>query len=243
MQHTTRRSARGSRRSLELSADVRRSYATTVSVVFLAFGLMAQKSRSLSRAPPRARTRKPMPLSRRAIPTTRPKSAICEAVKARLSAEVRAVSWIQTLRRPFSTGCFVCGSTSAHSELLVAPGPASSRLRRVGLRLEAAHLREGQTARRLERVDVHVLRERPRLGARVDRLVRDALRRDVDLGHVETGLLRLRGDARGGHVRRADDVLCCQVVLDRAVAVHAEGDRSDAECNQDDACDEPTHLE
>ena len=45
-----------------------------------------------------------MPLSSSAIPTTRPKSAICSAMYETFSAVARAVSVTHVLRAPFETG-------------------------------------------------------------------------------------------------------------------------------------------
>ena len=57
----------------------------------------------------------PIPVRRRAIPTTIPNRLICEASWLMLSALVSAVSLIQTCRAPFCTGCLVVGSIAANS--------------------------------------------------------------------------------------------------------------------------------
>jgi len=62
-----------------------------------------------------ARTRKPIPESRRAIPTTMPKTESCSAMYEVLSAVERAVSLIQMLRAGLSTGLPFCVSARAGS--------------------------------------------------------------------------------------------------------------------------------
>ena len=112
-----------------------------------------------------------MPLSSSAIPTISPKSAICSAMYETLSAVARAVSVTHVLRAAFETGLPLSSFAAAASSLV----PAGS----VGILRgdESSHLRVGESARRLEGVDPHVLREAARVGTRLDGLLGDVARR------------------------------------------------------------------
>ncbi|TML74475.1 MAG: GAF domain-containing protein [Actinobacteria bacterium] len=128
--------------------------------------------------------------------------------------------------------------------LLVVRAAALGELtcRRAWLRREAPHLRIRETARCLERMDPHVLREHTRLGARVDGLAGDALGREADRRR-KLRLLGLGLDRARRHVRCAHDRLLAEVVVDRAATVDAEDDRGDAECDENDAGGDPAILE
>src|SRR5206468_3371927 len=80
---------------------------------------------------------------------------------------------------------------------------------RVRFRLEAPYLRVAQAARRLERVDAHVLREATRLGAGVDALVDDIAGRQRD-ARRKPRLARRLLNLGGRHVGSADDVLLAE---------------------------------
>ena len=104
----------------------------------------------------------------------------------------------------------------------------AGRVLRVGSGDEAPHLRVGQAVGALECVLVHDLRERPRLGAGLNRLL-------GPLGR-ELGDCRVIGGAE-------DDLLLLEAVADRRAAVDAHGDRSGAEHHQHQPCDDAADHE
>ena len=107
---------------------------------------------------------------------------------------------------------------------------------------EAAHLRVRQIARRLERVNPHVARERPRAGARVDLLARHVDRRQLDACR-QTRLLGLRLDGGRRHVGRAHDLLELEAVTYGAPTVDTHDDCCDAECHEDCRGDDASDFE
>ena len=109
-------------------------------------------------------------------------------------------------------------------------------------RRETRQLRVGLPAGRLERVDAHVRGEAPGAVAVVHRLVRDGAGREVD-ARVEAGLGRGLVDAGRRHVGRAGDLLLREVVVDRAAAVEAGGDRSDAEGDEHDGGEDSAQFQ
>jgi hypothetical protein len=117
----------------------------------------------------------------------------------------------------------------------------SGRVRGILGREEPAHLRVGEPAGRLERVNAHVLGEAARVAAVLDRLIGDGACRGGDV--LQTGLRHGDLDRRRVHVGRADDLLRGDLVADGVLGVDAHHERANTERDHERAGDDSADLE